>query len=132
MSASYARRMGITVDNHEGDALQVAVANGMVCSSIGTCKVRLKLQEFSADLTCTVVELADAYEVILGEDWLSKYSVTMSYEHKNCVLTKGSQRFTVFPGPDSEPVDETQTGPAAHAAPLTAIQTACSLHQCNT
>ena len=70
MSAAYARRMGITVEQGVGSSLQVAVANGMVCSSHGTCKVRLKLQQFSADLTCHVVELADAYEVILGEDWL--------------------------------------------------------------
>ena len=87
-------------------------------------KVRFKLQEFSADLTCHVVELADIFGVIFGEDWLSKYSLTMSYEHNHCVLTRGSQRFTVFPGPDNESVDKMQTGPAAHVAPLTAIWTA--------
>ena len=32
----------------------------------------------SADLSCHVAELADAYEVILGVDWLKKYSVTQS------------------------------------------------------
>lgn len=47
-------------------------ANGLVCSSIGTCKVRLKLQQFTADLCCHVVELADAYAVVLGEDLAQK------------------------------------------------------------
>ena len=51
----------------------------------------MQLREFSADLICHVVELADAYEVNLGEDWLSKYSDdTMSYGHEYCVVTKGS------------------------------------------
>ena len=63
-------------------------------------KVRLKLQGFVADLTCHVIELADAYEVILGEDWLSKYSATLSWEHRCCVLTKGSQRLMLVPGTD--------------------------------
>ncbi len=53
-----------------GEPLRVAVADGVIHASAGTCKVRLKLQQFSADLTCHVVELADAYEIILGEDWL--------------------------------------------------------------
>ena len=99
--------------------LQVAVANGMVCTSIGTCKVRLKLQEFCADLTCHVIELADAYEVILGEDCLSKYSATLSWEHKICVLSRGGQRITLVPGPVGRPVET--LGQAvhfgAHAAP---------------
>ena len=74
----------------------------MVCSSLGTCKVRLEVQQFSTDLTCHVVELADAYEVIPGEDWLSKYSATLSWGHKCCVLNKGSQRITLVPGADSQ------------------------------
>ena len=71
---------------------------------IGTCKVCLSLQQSTADLLCTVVELADAYEVILDEDWLSKHSATLHWGHKCCVLTKGSQRFTIVPdsGSDSE------------------------------
>jgi len=90
MSASYARRMGITVEPSVGEPLRVAVADGVIHASTGTCKVRLKMQQFSADLTCHVVELADAYEIILGEDWLCKYSATLSWGHKCCVLTKGS------------------------------------------
>ena len=85
MSAAHAWRMGITVEQGVGDPVQVAVANGMVCSSRKTCKVRLKLQQLSADLMCHVVKLADAYEVILGDDWLAKYSAVLSWGHKCCV-----------------------------------------------
>ena len=94
----------------------------MVCSSHGTCKVRLKLQQFSADLTCHVVELADAYEVILGEDWLSKYSATLSWGHRCCVLTKGSQLITLVSGPASGHDDPVHSVHAVYAAPLTAVQ----------
>ena len=93
--------MGITVEQGMGSSLQVAVANGMVCSSHGTCKVRLKLQQFSADLTCHVVELADAYEVILGEDWFGKHSATLSWGNRCYVLAMGSQRIMLVPGPAS-------------------------------
>ena len=41
MSAAYARRVGIAVEP-VGEALHVAVADGMVCSSSGISKVRLK------------------------------------------------------------------------------------------
>ena len=85
--------------------LQVAVANVhtlhyKVCTSEGTCKVRLKLQESSADLTCPVVQLADAHEVILGEDWFSKYAATLSWQRSCCVITKFRQNITLAPGPE--------------------------------
>lgn len=41
MSAAYARRVGVTVKPPQQGALQVAAANGLVCSSIVTCKVCL-------------------------------------------------------------------------------------------
>ena len=75
MGASFARRLGITITPDE-QPLQIEVANGVICSSIGTCKVRLGLQQFSAELTCSVVELAKQYELILGEDWLLKHRAT--------------------------------------------------------
>ena len=95
ISASYARRVGINVKSCVGEPVRVAVADGAIYASCGTCKVRLKMQQCSADLTCHVVELADAYEIILGEDWLCKYSAALSWGHKCCVLTKGSQRITL-------------------------------------
>ncbi len=101
MSASYARRVGINVKLGVGEPLRVAVTDGVIHASTGTCKVRLKLH-FSADLTCHVVELADAYESIHGEDWLCKYYAILFWGHKCCVLTKASQRITLFPGAESD------------------------------
>ena len=113
-----------------GSALQVAMADGTVCASHGTCKVRLKLQQLSADLTCHVVELADPYEVILGEDWLSKYSATFSWAHKCCVLTKGSQRITLVPNVPSQD-EPAQSSSGAFAAPMSAVQAnRAMLHGC--
>ena len=77
-----------------GEPLQVAVADGVIHASTGTCKPCLKLDQLSADLTCHVVELADAYGIILGEDSLCKYSAALSWGHKCCVLTKDSHRIT--------------------------------------
>ena len=76
MGASFARRLGITVAPDERP-LQVEVANGVICSSIGICKVRLGLQQFSAELICPVVELAKQHELILGEDWLLTHRATL-------------------------------------------------------
>ena len=121
MSAAYARWMGITVEQGGGSTLQAAMADGTVCASHGTCKVRLKLQQLSADLMGHEVELADPYEVILGEDWLSKYSATLSWAHKCCVLTKGSQRITFVPNVSSQD-EPAQSHSGAFAAPMSAVQ----------
>ena len=94
MGAAFAWRLGITVTPDE-QPLQIEVANGVICSSIGTCKVRLGLQQFSAELTCPVVELAKQYELILGEDWLLKHRATLSWEHSCCVVAKGCRKFTL-------------------------------------
>ena len=93
MATAYARRMGITVTSQE-KPLQTEVANGVICSSAGNCKVRLGLQQFSAELTCTVVELAKQYEIVLGEDWLLKHRATLSWDHMCCVVAKGCRKFT--------------------------------------
>lgn len=39
-SANYARCMKKDVEQSAGPPLQVAVANGVVCTSLGTCKIR--------------------------------------------------------------------------------------------
>ena len=80
MSASFARHIDFTV-TPVNNPLQVTVASGMVCSSIGACKVRLELQQFPANVTFSVLELAKQYDVILGETWLSNHNATMSWEH---------------------------------------------------
>ena len=101
MAASYARRMGFTV-TPSSNPLQVEVASGTVCTALGTCKVRLKLQQYSADVTFSVVELAKQYEVILGEDWLSRHHATLSWEHSCCVVAKGGRKFTIVQSPSAD------------------------------
>ena len=54
---------------------------------------------------CHVVGLADAYQVILGEDWFGKYSATLSWGNRCCVLAMGSQRIMLVPGPASGHVE---------------------------
>ena len=88
------------------------------------------MQQLSVDLTCHVVELADPYEVIRGEDWLSKYSATLSWAHKCCVLTKGSQRITLVPDVHSQD-EPAQSSSGAFAAPMSAVQAnRAMLHGC--
>ena len=65
------------------------------------------------------MELADAYDVILGEDWLSKDAATMSYKHKCCVIDKGSQRYNLVP--DGGSAESAPSGSTSFA-PVTAIQ----------
>ena len=129
MSAAYARQVGIIGELPQQGALQVAAANALVCSSIGTCKVCFKLQQLTADLSCHAVKIADAYEVILGDNRLQKYSATLSYAQRCCVLDQGSQRFTLVPGCDDGPDTPVQTDPAAHAAPVSALQADRALRQ---
>ena len=90
--------MGFTVTPVH-NPLQIEVANGTVCSSVGTCKVRLELQQFTANVTFSVVELAMQYDVILGEDWLSHHNATMSWEQQCCVDSKGGRKFTIVQSP---------------------------------
>lgn len=105
---------------------------GLLCSlqwpmvqcapSICTCKVRLSLYQFSADLFCTTVELADAFQAIQYEVCSSKHSASLSWGHRRCALTSGSQRFTIVPDSDSE----TYEGCRAFFAMCTVAQPAAS------
>ncbi|DBA82431.1 TPA: hypothetical protein ACH3X2_000668 [Trebouxia sp. C0005] len=68
-------------------------------------------------------QLADAYEAILGKDWLSKCSATLSWGHKICVLTRGSHRVTLVPG-NADVAPDVRSSANAHAvaAPFTTNQ----------
>ena len=118
MSASFAGHMGFTV-TPVNNPLQVEVASGTVCTSLGTCKVRLELQQFSANVTFSVVELAKQYDVILGEDWLSHHAATMSWEHQCCVVSKGGRKFTIV---QSSPGNVAQQDTVPSPKPLSAMQ----------
>ena len=50
-----------------GEPLRVAVADGVIHASAGTCKVRLKMQQFPADSKRHVVELTDAYKISVSD-----------------------------------------------------------------
>ena len=118
MSASFARRMGLTV-TPVNNPLQVEVASGTVCSSIGTCKVRLELQQFPANVTFSVFELAKQHDVILGEDWLLHHNATMSWEHQCCVVFKGGKKFTIVQSPRGNDI---QHDNVANPKPFSAMQ----------
>ena len=117
-SASYARRMGFTV-TPVNNPLQVEVASGSVCSSIGTCTVCLELQQLSAIVTVSVIELAKQYDVSLGENWLSHHNATMSWEHQCCVVSRGGRKFTFVQSPRG---GDTQHDNVANPEPFSAMQ----------
>ena len=88
MSASYAQRMKLHVEQSGEAPFQVAVANGQVCTAIGICKVRLKLQEFSGDLTCHVLSLL----MHMKPSWARTGSASV------LLLCRGVTRFVYLPG----------------------------------
>lgn len=60
---------------------ELEVANGAAVPIVGSCRVQIKVQRYTEQLTLFVTELADYYDVLLGEDWMHRHS-PIEFDHR--------------------------------------------------
>ena len=100
-----------------GGAATVTLADGGAHTSSKTCKLQLTLQGFTHDVTCHVMPLASAFDIILGEAWLTLYGARLDFARRVCFLHRPNRRELVL-----QPTNPGQKEPASAAMLLSATQ----------
>jgi hypothetical protein len=65
---------------------RVTLANGDETESYGNVSLKLRFKGFTCNVDAIVVDLADDFQVILGQEWLSKQKAKLDYEQKTVTL----------------------------------------------
>ena len=74
-------------------AISVQLADDTTALITSCCTVRLRIQGYNASVSCFVLDMGGAHDVILGDDWLVASGASLNYGQRTCVLpTKAGPR----------------------------------------
>jgi len=82
---------------------RVQLADGSEATAVHKCFVRLNLQGHISDITCYVIDTEQQYDVILGENWLKRFQVDISYRSETCTAFKNAAKYVLRPLSDPTP-----------------------------
>lgn len=68
----------------------VELDNGKEVGIEGRVNVHVKVQQYQPQVPCLTTQLSDAFDIILGDDWLQNYKAHIDYDLKLVYCTKTS------------------------------------------
>jgi hypothetical protein len=71
LSRAFCAQNGITIQPPNNPHDTVIVADGSSAPVCGQATVTVQLQSYKGNVTCTVVEMNDSFDMILGDQWLT-------------------------------------------------------------
>ena len=74
---------------------KVVLGNGLQVEMEKTVNVNVKIQQYQSQVSCLVIKLSDAFDLILGDNWLNKHRPHIDYDSKACILHKGNKKNTI-------------------------------------
>lgn len=111
LSAAFCKRSGIPIKPLTAPQRAQAV-DGTELTVHGTASVLLQMQRYSQRLDCTVIDMPDSYDVILGNDWLVAHHATLLMARQRCELLHKGTRVVLqaaaetHPSEGEEPADD--------------------------
>lgn len=90
------RHMGLTMQ----DVSHTAVwGDGSPLKAYGETTFKLSIEKFSCRVRALVVDLAQNFDLLLGETWMKRYGTVLDYQSHAVTLRKGKKAFTIkLPG----------------------------------
>jgi hypothetical protein len=77
------------------DTVMVTSAGGSTIHIHGIATISLSVQSLTCMVRCWVADLHDAYDLILGESWLSEHSAVLSYSSMTVALKHDTKLLTL-------------------------------------
>ena len=66
----------------------VTLADGKQASTTTKYNVRIRIQGHVSEIDCFVLDMAQQFDVILGDTWLRKSKAILDFESQTCSLYK--------------------------------------------
>ena len=76
LSVAFCRQNGILITSSDQPG-SVTSVDGTSVAILGTASVRLKMQRYAEKLECLVIDMPEAYDMILGNDWLTAHDAVL-------------------------------------------------------
>jgi hypothetical protein len=94
INTNFASMLGIKESPSEEHVL---LPDGRVHKVLGTVKLRVRLQGFCEQIQLKMLDLQIPFDVILGDEFLRKYSAILDYATSRISLCKGRRTFVLKP-----------------------------------
>ena len=92
LSSSYIKRIGLHVKENND---KVVLGIGLEVDMEGTVTVHVKIQQYQSEVSCLIIKLSDAFDLISRNNWLNKHRAHIDYDSKACILHKGNKKITI-------------------------------------
>ena len=96
ISSKWVERAGLKVHT-AASGQPVTLADGSSIPTQGTATVPVRIGAYSGKVPCHVVNLADHFDILLGDTWLTVHSAVLDFERKACSIVKGRRKITIMP-----------------------------------
>ena len=96
VSSAFVRRAGLRVSGSPADVGRVEACDGREVAVVGTAAGRLQIGSYAERLSLDVLDISDAYDVILGNSWLLPRLGLLDYKQRR-VCVHVQQRRVCFP-----------------------------------
>jgi len=121
VDVQFLRRSGTAVPRADGHTVQLA--DKTVLPTRGTVRVLVQLGSYRARVTCTIVDLNGAHDLILGDAWLRATRAILDYGAGTLVVYKGKKKVTIqSPAASGTSKAQAPAVAAASIRPLSALQ----------
>ena len=93
INAAFCRRNGIAINPDASSGTEVMMANDLSAPVLGIATVTMQLQAFTQKkLQCTVIDLSDLHDLILGDTWLVAHKAVIYMEEAACAVVHRGRR----------------------------------------
>ena len=107
LSVKLCQQLGITID--PSVQTEVTLGSGQTITTSGTAQVRVLIQGYKALIKFNVMPLTEAFEVVLGNDWLVNHNAHLLMAEGQCVVAykhKTLRLNSVAAGVQSHPLSD--------------------------
>ena len=92
INSKFVRLHDLTVSQASNETL--ILGDGSSVPTLGTVKVKVRFPDFSRTITAVVADLADNFDIILGQAWLKQHKAVLDFEHDTISLVVNHKRVT--------------------------------------
>ncbi len=92
ISATFAAAMGLRIQEAQGS---IETGDGNISTITGKLKAHVQIQQYKDRINLLVLEMSDAFDLVLGTDWLRANKVCLDFEAEQVYMKTNNRRITL-------------------------------------
>ena len=92
VSKAFAKLHGLVISPTKSN---VELGTGSVVQPHGECSLHIRLDDYREKVKCLVIDMLSDFQVILGDDWLTKVGAIFDFGTARCTVKKSNRKYTM-------------------------------------